>query len=366
MSSLLGGRTLSAALIVTLSGIAGILLLQKRILGPRLHPHGTVAKTYIMARLTQLICCEPYRKAMWWICHILRRKHVDIVHVRPPSTIKLGLVFICADDPHSFVLLQCLQKFTAIYSLCLRVVVLPVGVKAWSTDATNQIQWALKDSERFCQLYDLEAPKGDPDKQTPEMFTRITADLLRACKVHKQEDPGSSSWEDISSERVAACIEILRHIWAPTATYTQHDSSSVLSKQQLNELKSNDALLRSAGYYGPGVIEVEGEVYTSSRLHHLERRLKSYPNDVRSADMDSSLLFCKEMESLGRTTPYPIGLEIPSSRTPMKNPCAHVIMYYSFRSPYSQLAITRMRKLCAYHNAVFSVRCLMPMVMRGT
>jgi hypothetical protein len=333
------------------------------ILKRRLLPHGTISKTIVMAQLTKLLCSERYRKFMWWISHFTRRKTLDI-KVGDKNT-KIGLAFVCADDPHSYVLLQCLKKLTAVHPLYVRVVVLPVGLKTWATDANNQIEWAVRDSAAFCKLYDILPPMRNVNKQTNEAFISVTAKLLLVCHAATKDNSSSISWDDISTERLTACIEVMGTVWGKSKTVTVGNEAVVLSSSQQRELEANDKLLRQVGYYGPGVVEVEGEIYLNSRLHHLERRLNNFSNDLTDAEKDSKLLFCKEMEALGRTTPFPYGLVIPSSRTPIKDPCAHVILYYSFRSPYSQLAIARLRKICAVHNAVFSVRCLMPMVMRG-
>ena len=39
--------------------------------------------------------------------------------------------------------------------------------------------------------------------------------------------------------------------------------------------------------------------------------------------------------------------------------------YYSFRSPYSQLAVRRLRSICSKYSAVLRLKPVMPMVLRG-
>jgi 2-hydroxychromene-2-carboxylate isomerase len=103
------------------------------------------------------------------------------------------------------------------------------------------------------------------------------------------------------------------------------------------------------GHYLGGMLNFEGEWYWGvDRLNHLEERLAERGLDRRPGA--PALAPHRDM----RLGPAPRG-----GRT------AAIELWFSFRSPYSWIALPRVRRLAAHYGAELKLRYILPMVMRG-
>ena len=122
--------------------------------------------------------------------------------------------------------------------------------------------------------------------------------------------------------------------------------------QTEKNLKENEKLLRNLGHYLAGTLYYEGEWYWGiDRLHYLVERLcklKLMKSNINSKDYALPDFIHSDQENLNHTS------------------CPTVLdFYFSFRSPYSYLALERTFSLAKQYPVKINVKPILPMVMRG-
>jgi 2-hydroxychromene-2-carboxylate isomerase len=117
-------------------------------------------------------------------------------------------------------------------------------------------------------------------------------------------------------------------------------------------LESGRRLRRRLGHYLGAMLHFEGEWYWGlDRLHYLETRL-----------IEAGL----NRDSHGPCLPPPmlrfpsIGSDMPAGRDPTT-----LDFFCSLRSPYTWLAVDRVRRLARHYGATLRLKFVLPMVMRG-
>jgi 2-hydroxychromene-2-carboxylate isomerase len=112
------------------------------------------------------------------------------------------------------------------------------------------------------------------------------------------------------------------------------------------------ALRRRLGHYLGATLHFEGEwTWGVDRLHHLERRLA-----------EAGLARPPQFVGEGLLWPAP-ALQWQRPPAAARTPTLH--FYVSLRSPYTYLAIGRVRRLAEHYGAALQLRFVLPMVMRG-
>lgn len=261
-------------------------------------------------------------------------------------------VFIAVDDVQSFVLLQCVHKIISLYAMDVKINVLEPQLNGWSSSLDVKYDWVFRDCSLFCTLYGLEAISKP--SQSVQVLNEITSQLVTAT---------ASSNATSAASVVEDAMAVMKLAMGGPCCSSQafQDDTGPSSDLVAAELTASKSLLKHLGYYSPGALEFEGEWYPPGRLHHLERRLQEeHPKS------NHGLIFDKEREtSLPYTRP---GLSASGSQTTSAAPTADrrlVEVFYSFRSPYSQLVLPRLRVMCAAHGVDILVRPVLPMVTRG-
>lgn len=350
-------------------------------------------------------------------------------------------VFVASDDPHSYVLLQAIPLVLDQFAeLDIHVHVVERGLSSWSILKAMQIHWAVRDCGLFSALYNLRPPMatalpgcsgvtmlsvGYGSDRHPVDHSVLTA-LARVDAQMVTISTKASAHTDYAAtcKALLACLEI---VWGGTAVSKSRRTYGTLSNDEVTaHLKRNTSTLRTLGFYGPGIVEYEGEWYQCGRLHHLEHRLYMDHSIKRNNPQSSTTgrafrpHFSKELEGQGnlydhygalqgvaKALYHPPHLQsptqtstitaVPSRETERScrrqtrsqstvaaakpRPSRHstspaaadqavtVEVYYSFRSPYSQLVLTRLQRLCNYcsantmgrtHNITVAVKPVMP------
>lgn len=122
-------------------------------------------------------------------------------------------------------------------------------------------------------------------------------------------------------------------------------------------LRENEAILAANGHYFPGTIYYGLEHFWGiDRIHYLERRL------LRAGlgrDESLSPTFDRQSSYFMDSEPTRCGSDDALF------PAVSIKVYWSFRSPYSQLCLERLYKLARHYGVAVDVKVVLPMVMRG-
>jgi hypothetical protein len=418
-----------------------------------LAPHGSIFFSVVQPLIAKLILNEDFIGLIRWIrrtCRVLWNK---------PATIHL---FIAADDSHSYMLLQALPSVVKQYpDVNISVRVVSLGLSSWSIGKDAQLKWAIKDCSLFAALYNLLPPL--PPRVLDASGKRVSllsipfgdnglptdtavAEYLRHANQRMAQQVADMEQRSVGNggaSAMQAALACMQAIWGSTAVADRGDAGvptegrynlrsraaagsasihadhtialaagSATSKECLQQgqahVERNTALLRRLGYYGPGIIEFEGEWYQLGRLHHLEHRLRSDSSLYRRTKAEKSCVrsgeeaeestrraetmphFSRELEGHGvlyahysggnaraahanplapvepqQTVESSLGAELKSKHSAKSTPsCKHaastthtpvdesadgvpdIEVFYSFRSPYSQLVLDRLQRLC--------------------
>ena len=237
------------------------------------------------------------------------------------------------DDPWSHLLAQALPSFLQQHPrarVSLRVVPPP------SADADPEpllrSQHAMRDAAAIASLY--------PALTFPVRHTLPARDRVRRANAALLALP-----EDGAPETVAAAIRVGNALWSEDADALQH---AVVELGALPGHRIDPALeqayraLRQAGHYQGAMLQYGGEFYWGiDRLPHLSARLAE------------------------KGAPKPL---LPSL-TPLPPPATMargtVEMFFSFRSPYSYLALAQLMERYEPHAVNLVLRPVLPMVTRG-
>ena len=110
----------------------------------RLVPHGTITNDIVKPMLMASLLSDQFL--------FLKRKFVYLGS-------KLGIVnltldvFVAADDPHSYVTLQCVKRIMLKYNLSSHIHVLPARVNGWGSSYDMKSKWAQRDAAILSALY---------------------------------------------------------------------------------------------------------------------------------------------------------------------------------------------------------------------
>lgn len=234
------------------------------------------------------------------------------------------VVFIAADDPYSFVLLQVLPEFIKRFNLEITLITIEEYQSDMFPDLDKWRNNALLDAQRLAELYQLKPPL-DSGQLGTEYISQMTAKLLVA---ESQENP------------LRSLLLLLSEFWT-----SQPVESATTPAKNLEKLKRNQQRLKKAGHYLPAVIQYAGEWYWGiDRLAHLERRLSD------SAEHD--IKYDKQQLQLETRVPT------SETDTPLE-------VYYSARSPYSYLGLEQAKVLCEHYRLPILIKPVLPMMMRG-
>lgn len=189
---------------------------------------------------------------------------------------------------------------------------------------------------------------------------------------HDPSDPYSQLLHQVISEIESRyAIRVKTHLVSPPdkdaapesdllKAYSKIDAKRLANKAGLNfsfrrqapnvETEEADGLRKKLGHYLGATLYYGGEWYWGlDRLHYLETRLAALglaKPDVNGVIFDPPRI---------ANTSAPIKLE----------PTPVIHFYYSFRSPYSAISISRIIALANAYGAELKPRFVLPMVMRG-
>ena len=240
-----------------------------------------------------------------------------------------------ADDPYSHLCAQVLGRLAADYQITLVPHLVSPPQDSAAPDRARLAHWSLRDAATLAQAYGLQAPQC-PDGALPAAPKVQAAEAALAAAL----DAGTF---------VAQAASISAGLWQPGA---QAAAPANAAPARVASAKAQgDARRTRAGHYLGGTFYYAGEWYWGlDRLHFLEERLR-----------DEGL--CRNPSAPLIAPVHEVALApLPGPRVA---PGTTLDYFLSFRSPYTYLALPRVRALAAHHGAELRLRFVLPMVMRG-
>ena len=248
------------------------------------------------------------------------------------------------DDPYSHLCVQLLERLGHRYDVDLLAHLVSPPEESAAPDRERLAHWSLRDAALLAQANGLEAPTSQPDVAAVAAAETALAASLQAGRF------------------VVDAAAISRGLWQGPP---QHNSPELAQAQAPGDGKGDlqadtqaakaagTALRKQLGHYLGATFFYGGEWYWGiDRLHYLEQRLR-----------DEGL--CREPASALLVPLRDIALNgAPAVHTESK-PKAQLHYFCSFRSPYTYIALPRMRQLAEHYGAQLKIRFVLPMVMRG-
>jgi 2-hydroxychromene-2-carboxylate isomerase len=235
------------------------------------------------------------------------------------------------DDPYSELLLQLVPKLVNEAGLALELVIVPPPAAEADPQPQLRRAYALRDAHELARRYQLSFP-AHAEQPTERAVSLANSILLRerepASQLFVAEAVGDALFQGDMSELEA-----------------QRDRCGAIPREGVAvALGRGAALRRKRGHYSGGMLRYRGIWYWGvDRLHHLEAQLRR----------------------MGRAVVHGlVAREIPEL-APAAEHANELLMYHSFRSPYSYIVLERAAALAARHGATLDVRPVLPMVMRG-
>jgi 2-hydroxychromene-2-carboxylate isomerase len=257
------------------------------------------------------------------------------------------------DDPYSQLALMALPELAKRYAVRWTVHLVPTPDRSAAPDPERLQRWSAQDAQRLAQAWPLDAPHF----ASPPSERRIQAAQSQlAIVLHGFYD----------MDEVLAVSDALWRGLPLDETIADQARPRAWREQALAK---GQALRKKLGHYLGATFYFEGEWYWGlDRLHYLEQRL-----------IDAGLCNTPAPQTPGWPVPelrwQSVPMPAPSaSATPLttadspasattQRPVLH--FYCSFRSPYTYLAMARVRRLAAHYQAELRLHFVLPMVMRG-
>ncbi len=241
--------------------------------------------------------------------HAQRRWHRLFRGARREAT-----AWLQVDDPYSVLLAERLPALVSEVGLDLAVVIVPPPDPAFTPDVERLRAWALRDASLLAVQHGLDFPVN-PVLPADEQVALANAAVLA----------------DPSLERVAS---------VGTRLFSGAPLEAADTSEVAERLAQAGQARRKAGHYRSAMLQYEGEwTWGVDRLAFVEDRLRA--------------------EGLDRPTRQ------AQVAAPDPGAAESLEFFFSFRSPYSYLAIDRVAALADKHGVPLRIRPVLPMVMRG-
>lgn len=244
------------------------------------------------------------------------------------------------DDPYSHLLAQALLPvFERAPELALDPIVVPPPAADADPEPQKRRAFAMRDCADLAKHSRLSFP-GAPTQPAPDRVRRVDAVLLGArtpvewlrCAVRL----GDALWADDSDALADAVRE-----YGTVAGHTVRP-----------QVEANYKKLRAAGHYMGGMIHYGGEWYWGAdRLPFLCARLK---REGVAVDVPEPL---ESAQAFAETTPF--------EPAPHRGDHVGLDVWFSFRSPYSYIAIAEVERWLESMPIDLRLRPVLPMVTRG-
>jgi len=252
------------------------------------------------------------------------------------------------DDPYSYLCVQLLERLGHRYDVDLLAHLVNPPEDSAAPDRERLGHWSLRDASLLASANGLDAPTSQPDVAAVAAAETALAASLQAGRF------------------VVDAAAICRGLWQGQPQHNSPEEAQVPAQAQAHGRGKGDlqadaqaakaagnALRKQLGHYLGATFFYGGEWYWGiDRLHYLEQRLR-----------DEGL--CREPATALLMPVRDIALNSAPAVHTASKPKAQLHYFCSFRSPYTYIALPRVRQLAEHYGAQLQIRYVLPMVMRG-
>lgn len=248
-------------------------------------------------------------------------------------------VFLELDDPYSYLLSRYLPELAANYDIELRLYLTEALTGPFRPAPDLHAEFAVADCRRLASELGIAfLDRGS----APPVEHRVA--LLNALAARAPGTDGDSELLDA------------------LAVYWRGDSEGVARRADGSAAHAADALLQSnqkrlqeLGHYNTAMLHYAGEWYWGvDRLHYLAERLTA----LGAANATDTAPGIAALEQL-------MQVDLPARPPAAARDLPPLEFFFSFRSPYSYLAMRRAMQIADAFGVRFQPRPVLPMVMRG-
>ncbi|PKM23210.1 MAG: 2-hydroxychromene-2-carboxylate isomerase [Gammaproteobacteria bacterium HGW-Gammaproteobacteria-14] len=244
-----------------------------------------------------------------------------------------AVFYFRVDDPYSWLLAQQLSTLSRDTGLRIRPRTMLHLPKEMYPEPELHRQYSIQDAALAAQLHNLQFTAG-PAPSHSDAFA-----ASRILLAH-ENDPGYLSLAQTLS----------RHLWSGDidAIHVLGTHTDVMpEKQARQQLEARRDSFLSEGHYLTGTLQYGGSWYWGpDRIDHLYERLAA----ERHEPLALQKLAWRQLQ-----------LRRPPRATQRET----LEFFFSFRSPYSYLALERVLALTKHYQLDLQIRPVLPMVMRG-
>ena len=274
----------------------------------------------------------------------IRRRFFEILRKIKGQPHKV-LFFYRFDDPYSQILLSILSKLTPDYpDISFAIYIINSTADDVTPDRDALKCYSLNDSIAIAPYFDIEfsIKNKPPSEQQIELAHHILLD-------------SDSPITDISK-----VVKLSQLLWQHRLPDDDKNINAELNKQYTGalsrpaiqkRLQHNHALLRRKGHYNSAMLYYAGEWYWGvDRLPYLLERLNNL--NLKSNKSIAHYHFRRTASSSSHSFK-----SLPKTQA--------LKLFFSFRSPYSYLALGRTIALAKKYQLTLNINIVLPMVMRG-
>jgi len=240
------------------------------------------------------------------------------------------------DDPYSHLLAQVLPRLRRRYPVDVQFLLAPPPGPDVDPAPESRAVYAARDARLLAERYDVDFPAEAP---APD---RGLVELANAVLAQRRQ----------IDEQLAAATAVGAALWrGDRAAMAEARQRFGASPERVEEaLHAGDNRRSANRHYMSGMLFYRGEWFWGlDRLHYLESRLTA-EHDFPAGD--SVLIRRPARQRAAATAPDP-------------GRSKSLDFYFSYRSPYSYLALARTFRLADRYGLDLHVKPVLPMVMRG-
>lgn len=254
---------------------------------------------------------------------------------------KIDLFYRCG-DPQAHLLLLLTRTLGGAYGIDVDVRLLPGSENEQDSSAAQLQRWRLRDAARFARALDLPLPDSAEPRMRAGCEAAMAYSWRRQRSLEELCDLSTAYWNGESA------------VWSRSLSRlkaTDHAHQRILFRDNL-------AYLESLGHYDANAIHYDGVFYRGvERLRHLTLRLRRA--GLVGGDAAERANLAERLDAIeNRSRDLTVATTDSASDAP-------ITLFFSFRSPYSWVALPRVLTMADAARRTIRFRPVRPMVERG-